>query len=828
MPPSETSSSVAVNVETEGWRRPGSARRAGRRGTGTGEHDDDDDDAFGTDRPRETAVIILSDETPSAAARAKSAASGGVRVDASVEDAFGVRIPGSSDAGEGREGLVAAARRFGGEAQREAWRSRLEVPLADDKSLANQREDLQQHAAFLDRFHDTHLDVQTYAQTTSKYINRSYYDNRVEPQTRFPDGTFNPTPVRVANWIFAEEFAQRDGFVEDETTTEEEEETEEDAEEEDEEEAPATCFGCFARSKSRGAVRSASASETNDASTRERKQEEEVEEDASQSSPLERARERLEVCEEELAHAELNCRQMLLDLKRLARSLADTFTPEMRRNDPRAKELQEEIKSLEDSLKRLLDVRDEKRAEAAARRREIAEYERWQKSMKEQQAVSVAETLNDEITITEAMASRKDPLEGFGMVGSLTSCMFLVLAPMYLWRYYEWIQCNRVTKRRLKSRTTTLTVYFYNPLFVPGARRLRLAASNVELTSMVLAVQSLLSFQLWITDQSDEIRPTLIAVYEYILLNTFARVAVPCSNATILALRWRKKRGRETSVRKLWRGSSKPVGASRRHLTDGGVAGGVSRESLDGFADRDGESDYDAALLDERSRHSEEIIDAASRVDDDDFKDALKDLDPAARKEALRVRIKNEMVQGRGRFYDKDGASDAHRDGASPYDDGARDARRDGASYSRMGETDDFSDFLTRSTQRFVSPESREYEMLRREYVRKARALRKAEEAEANRNKPAFDVSTLVNQFNANFGVSLNLSLQAEASAEETKVESRLDVDQAESVLNAVSKLSQKHKKRFAGRTGYLPNKANARDVDASTLAKPVEDDDEV
>ena len=101
--------------------------------------------------------------------------------------------------------------------------------------------------------------------------------------------------------------------------------------------------------------------------------------------------------------------------------------------------------------------------------------------MKEQQAVSVAETVTDEIAIAEAMASRKDPLEGFGTVGSLTSCMFLLLAPLYLWRYYEWIQFNRVTKRRLKSRTTTLTVYFYNPLLVPGARRLRLAASNVEL-----------------------------------------------------------------------------------------------------------------------------------------------------------------------------------------------------------------------------------------------------------------------------------------------------------------------------------------------------------
>ena len=703
--PSETSSvevnadvDVDVDVERDGWRRPEARRRRGNA------RDDDDAYVFGADKPRETAALILSDDTPSADATAKSAAVGGVRVDALVDDTFGVLIPGSSDADEGREGLVRAARRFGGEAQREAWRSRLEVPLAKD-GLGNQREDLQQYAAFVDTFHDTNLDVQTYSQTTSKYINLSYYNNRVEPQTRFPDGTLNSTPVRVANWIFAEEFAQRDGFVEEATTTDDDDEDDASETASEEDEAPTSCFGCFARSKSRVAVRSGSTSQKNIA------REDEFEEEARESSPLERARETLAVCEEELAHAELNCRQMLLDLKRLVRSLEGNFTPEMQLNDPRAKELQEEIKDLEDSLKRLLDVRDEKRAEAAARRREIAEYERRQKSMKEQQAVSVAETVTDEIAIAEAMASRKDPLERFGTVGSLTSCMFLLLAPLYLWRYYEWIQFNRVTKRRLKSRTTTLTVYFYNPLLVPGARRLRLAASNIELTSMVLAVQSLLSFQLWITDQSDEIRPTLIGVYEYILLNTFARVAVPCSNSTILALRRRKETGRETSVKKLWQETSNA---------------GVYKEYE--FRDRDDVSDYDVAFLDERSRHSEEIVEAAGQSDLDSFKEALDDLDPQARKEAVRVRVKNEMVQGRGRFFE-------------------------------------------------------------------------------------------------HFGVSLNLSLQS--SAEEKKVDSRLDVDEAASVLNAMTKLSQKHKKRFAGRTGYFPNNANARDVDVSALAKPVEEDDD-
>ena len=668
--PSETSSvevnadvDVDVDVERDGWRRPEARRRRGNA------RDDDDAYVFGADKPRETAALILSDDTPSADATAKSAAVGGVRVDALVDDTFGVLIPGSSDADEGREGLVRAARRFGGEAQREAWRSRLEVPLAKD-GLGNQREDLQQYAAFVDTFHDTNLDVQTYSQTTSKYINLSYYNNRVEPQTRFPDGTLNSTPVRVANWIFAEEFAQRDGFVEEATTTDDDDEDDASETASEEDEAPTSCFGCFARSKSRVAVRSGSTSQKNIA------REDEFEEEARESSPLERARETLAVCEEELAHAELNCRQMLLDLKRLVRSLEGNFTPEMQLNDPRAKELQEEIKDLEDSLKRLLDVRDEKRAEAAARRREIAEYERRQKSMKEQQAVSVAETVTDEIAIAEAMASRKDPLERFGTVGSLTSCMFLLLAPLYLWRYYEWIQFNRVTKRRLKSRTTTLTVYFYNPLLVPGARRLRLAASNIELTSMVLAVQSLLSFQLWITDQSDEIRPTLIGVYEYILLNTFARVAVPCSNSTILALRRRKETGREMSVKKLWQETSNA---------------GVYKEYE--FRDRDDVSDYDVAFLDERSRHSEEIVEAAGQSDLDSFKEALDDLDPQARKEAVRVRVKNEMVQGRGRFFE-------------------------------------------------------------------------------------------------HFGVSLNLSLQS--SAEEKKVDSRLDVDEAASVLNAMTKTESK------------------------------------
>ena len=58
------------------------------------------------------------------------------------------------------------------------------------------------------------------------------------------------------------------------------------------------------------------------------------------------------------------------------------------------------------------------------------------------------------------------------------------------------------------------------------------------------------------------------------------------------------------------------------------------------FRDRDDVSDYDVAFLDERSRHSEEIVEAASHPDLDSFKEALDDLDPQARKEAVRMRLK--------------------------------------------------------------------------------------------------------------------------------------------------------------------------------------------
>ena len=113
-----------------------------------------------------------------------------------------------------------------------------------------------------------------------------------------------------------------------------------------------------------------------------------------------------------------------------------------------------------------------------------------------------------------------------------------------------------------------------------------------------------MSFQLWITDQSDEIRPTLIGVYEYILLNTFARVAVPCSTRRFCSRR-RKRRAAKRQSKSF--GEKRTTPAYKEYE----------------FRDRDDVSDYDVAFLDERSRHSEEIVEAASHPDLDSFKEAL-------------------------------------------------------------------------------------------------------------------------------------------------------------------------------------------------------------
>ena len=61
--------------------------------------------------------------------------------------------------------------------------------------------------------------------------------------------------MRVANWIFAEEFAQRDGFVEEATTTDDDEDDASETAAGGGREGRRPCFGCFAiKISSRGAI----------------------------------------------------------------------------------------------------------------------------------------------------------------------------------------------------------------------------------------------------------------------------------------------------------------------------------------------------------------------------------------------------------------------------------------------------------------------------------------------------------------------------------------------------------------------------------------------
>ena len=506
----------------------------------------------------------------------------GVREDELIDATFGVMIPGSTRAGEVEESLTRAARRFAAMAQERAWRTRLQTPVAEPSGESADESDddgRDRRVVYADDADPAAFDVHTYEEVTSKYINLSYYEKRVAPQTRFPDGSVNATPIRVANWIFAEEFVKRDGFVEEPDTeeestaaTEEEEETTEasppEAPEAALEEPPTGCFACFGAGRDKKTVSASSESES-------------VEEETQLQAVFDYESERktLVDLEVKLATLELNCGQLFLDMKRLVHSVRGNFTVEMLKTDPRALELQNRIREIEITLKRMLFTRDGVKMDIKKRRRRVAEFEK--ERALEAKRLAKEERVDAEAALAAEIGNIPDPLEDIDrLFGSAPAALFLMLGPLYLWHYYEWIQTNRVMKRRLESKTSTTTVYFYNPLLVAGARRLRLPASNVELLAMLLAVQSLLSFQLWIIDQPDYSQEENIAKYEYIVLHTFVRVAVPCYNATACALRRQKRRSREQTSKKLWEYEKTASKPSLRDQT-------VTRGNLSSFASAD-------------------------------------------------------------------------------------------------------------------------------------------------------------------------------------------------------------------------------------------------
>jgi hypothetical protein len=291
--------------------------------------------------------------------------------------------------------------------------------------------------------------------------------------------------------------------TEEESTAAPEEETaseESTPKEADVEASPTGCFACFGGGRQKRTLSVSGDSES-------------AEEDTQLQKVFDYDAERktLADLEVQLVTLELNCGQLFSDMKRAAHSLRGNFSVEMLKTDPRALELQSQIKEIEITLKRMLFFRDGVKSDIQKRRRRISEYEK-------ERALEMPveeERVDDEAALAAAIGSIPDPLEDMDRAyGSAPATFFLMLGPLYLWHYYEWIQTNRILKKSLESKTSTTAVYFYNPLLVPGARRLRLPASNVELLAMLLAVQSLLSFQLWVIDQPDYLQDEGISKYE--------------------------------------------------------------------------------------------------------------------------------------------------------------------------------------------------------------------------------------------------------------------------------------------------------------------------
>ena len=754
----------------------------------------------------------------------------GVREDELIDATFGVMIPGSTRAGEVEESLTRAARRFAAMAQERAWRTRLQTPVAEpsgesaDESADDGRD---RRVVYADDADPAAFDVHTYEEVTSKYINLSYYEKRVAPQTRFPDGSVNATPIRVANWIFAEEFVKRDGFVEEPDTeeestaaTEEEEETTEaspppEAPEAALEEPPTGCFACFGGGRDKKTVSASSESES-------------VEEETQLQAVFDYESERktLVDLEVKLATLELNCGQLFLDMKRLVHSVRGNFTVEMLKTDPRALELQNRIREIEITLKRMLFTRDGVKMDIKKRRRRVAEFEK--ERALEAKRLAKEERVDAEAALAAEIGNIPDPLEDIDrLFGSAPAALFLMLGPLYLWHYYEWIQTNRVMKRRLESKTSTTTVYFYNPLLVAGARRLRLPASNVELLAMLLAVQSLLSFQLWIIDQPDYSQEENIAKYEYIVLHTFVRVAVPCYNATACALRRQKRRSREQTSKKLWKYEKTASKPSLRDqtVTTGNLSSFASADVVAGDGDGDGDdsgSELSSLLPSELAE--KDLVQISCIADMSAFREALKDLDPAERQKVRRMRVKQEVLGSEGRF----GTSvennleemQVKTDPSEP------------ATSVSVRTSERFSEFLQSSSvdASVLEPGDENYEKIRREYILKARAQRKAEDEARDPSKKSaiFDVGDILNKLLVD--ESRLETVPGPIENEEEVKKSRLDVDQADTVLQAVARLNQNHKKKYRQGTGYLPNNATYRDVDQTKVARAVaeNDDDEI
>lgn len=828
-------------VERSGWRR--------RRRRGGNDDDDGQRYEFGATHGNALIGHVVSKEEMAAMATMR-----GVRMDEDVEATFGVLIPGSSSSGIVKESLVRAARRYGVAAQRHTWKTRLETKIEtvageDDDDDDDNEDDVDENGQpkpkptrvrFVTEADPVLFDVEKYEQTTSKYINSDYFAKRVAPMVLYPDGTTNATPMRVASWIFGEEYVKRDGFVE----SDDDDEDDESAEEKEE---PALRRKKSRKERRRGAREDDVNGELNasqrggggwcgglcggseepspqrGASTEgdERTESEDEVSIAEEKFDVEKAQLQLAGFEYDLDRLDLNAVQKLSDARRLARELSNNFTLEMLNSHPRALEIKTEIRLLETDAKKIIFTRETLKKTADKLRKTIQEY-----VMRAPSVVAAEKGHSDERTRARADALYI-PLTSNHTLGGMFGTLFLAYSPLYLWHYYEWIQINRPQKRHLwQKETTARAELFYNPLLVAGARRMRLPASRAEIFAMLLAVQSLVRFQFWVIDQPPEELDGNVNVYKYLILHAFVVTAAPVYNTHALAVKRRRRRGKIIAIKKLWVEDEKDAlpEATKPRLKQGEQkAAPIASGNLTSFADDSEDvgaevaSRADTASLSAYSREEiaslddDDRVTVVSQLEDEVFRESIKNLSKAEQKKAWRERIKQEASERNiSTLYDGDdyqaygGFSRTQKD----------------ASLMSSGLTSFMNDSVDGSVES-------NFEKLRKEYVKKARAERKQEEEAKNGSKKSiFDVSDLLSNLLPQQKPTSDRQATLE-QANEIDPRSRLAVDGADSVLKAVSRLTAKHKSKYNNRRGHLPDHVSMKDIDPSKLAKMIEDDAE-
>ena len=803
------------------------------------------------------------DEEAIRQARALAIATRGVRVDDEVDGEFGVLIPGTSFAAEARESMTKAARRFAEDAQRVAQRTRLQTPIAAPTEGNEDDEEASKTPVYITDDTNTKFEVRTYNDVTSKYINLDYYAKRVAPRTKHVDGTINEEAVRTATWVFAEEYARRDGFEGEESSSEEEpEEKEEKEEEREQEEPPAQTVAPSHEEEERreqswccgGSSRMSKATPPPEIQAIQHSIISDKPEVAVDEEQI--TREELKRVSRSLAKLELNIQQCWADIKRLARHLENNFTDEMVNVDPRAVEMKEILRDSEERIQQMLDERFALTAKETQLRNDLVAFKggvmvapnpviasKDEISLQNKHPVDVNAEAESKNQAEDGQHSEKldvyDPFEKIGRhYPSGLAAMFYFLAPMYLWNYYEWLTVERTFKRSVKLQTTAKAVFFYNPLLVAGARRLRLTLSVAEQFAMLLAVQSLLSFQLFIIDQKASARAPYITLYMFVLLATFNKVATPACVATEKSLKRIKKRGQNSTASTLWmKETVKTIPAlTQKAPTTESVANLENEPSaLSSIVESSlGDIVVQESLSNQDVHRDNNTVQATFFGEKtlllEDRESQVAKMIGTEKKEAIRMLIVDEFHAQEDSIMAShiDSFSESSVDTLSIHGSHLEGSRFDGDRALKVAKG--LEGLKPRSEQGDSGEEDipdideEGYERLRRDYVAKAREERR--EVNSHSQKPIFDVSeyipTVFKRVDSNDTQTI-----VSGSVDEDALKSTLNIEDVDSVFQAVHGTNARHKQKYDGGRGHWPNNVSVRELDKSKIALRLEEDEE-